>query len=131
MGEGFFLQREVPPLATNRLETMTHHRPTQNHTVGKLSRSNAAEIRMALRSEPVERTSHVHLLLRFHIEEGQIDRTAAGMSALLSDIALSKEHTLVESGIEVRLHQRIVDIRRPAHEMIHASSDSPLPSRPC
>ena len=98
IGEGLILQREVPPLTTDRFETMTHHRPTQDHAVSKLGRRNATEIRMTLGAEPVERTSHIHLLLRIHIEESQIHRTAPGMTALLCDITLREEHALIEIG---------------------------------
>ena len=36
VGEGFVLQGEVPPLGIERLETVTEHGLTQNHTVLEL-----------------------------------------------------------------------------------------------
>ena len=137
LGEWLVLQREVPPLAANSLEPMTQHGPTQNHTVGKLLGSNAAtfgrlgvfarilarlgiaaEVRVTFRTEPVERPAHVHLFLRRHVEQCQVNGAATRMAALLGYIALHKEHALVEVGIEVALHQRVRNITCPAHKVV-------------
>ena len=69
--EGLVFEGEMPPFAIEGLESVTEHRLAQDHTVGKLLWGNAAacgtlavvariftrlgiaaEVRMALRSEP-------------------------------------------------------------------------------
>ena len=99
---------------------MGEHRLTEYHTVGKLlccdtavSRTLAivtrifprfritAEIRMALRTEPIEGTTHIKFLLRVHVEECQIHGAATGMTAPFVDILLFEENALVEVGIEI------------------------------
>ena len=42
------------------------------------------------------------------------------MSALFGNVFLRKEHALVEVRIEVGLHQRVVDVLCPAHEVVYA-----------
>ena len=61
----------------------------------------AAEVGMALRTEPVEGAAHVQFLLRLHVEKGQVDGAATRMSALGHDILLVEEHALVEVRIEI------------------------------
>ena len=141
VGEGLVAQREVPPLAVEGLEAVTEHRVTENHAVGKLLSGDgatsralmvitsilahlgvSAEVGMALRTEPVEGAAHVNFLLCAHVEESNVDSAAAGVSALLHDVFLLKQHALGQIGIEVGLHERIADICSPSYEVI----DTPL-----
>ena len=90
--EWLFFQRKMPPFGIERLEPMTEHCLTQNHAVGELLSRNgatygrfviiacvfarfriAAEIRVTLRSKPVECTTHINLFFCFHIKKRQID----------------------------------------------------------
>ena len=139
--EGFVLQGEVPPLGIDGLEAVTEHGLTQNHTVFELLGGDAAfrfgrtlriiarvltrlriaaEVGVALGTEPVEGAAHIQLFLCRHVEERQVNGRAACMSAFLSDVTLRKEHVLVEVGIEVGLHQRVGDVLCPAHEVVNA-----------
>ena len=77
----------MPPLGVQRLESVRQHGPAKDHPVGELLFGDAApsralavvsgifaglgvaaEIRMALRAEPVEGPAHVELLLGRHVE---------------------------------------------------------------
>ena len=116
---------------------MTQHDVAQHHAVAELLGSDAtadgrlvvvavvlsgdrvaAEVRMTLRTEPVEGASHVYFFLGVHVEEGEVDGAAPRMSAFLGDIVLCEEHALVEVGIEVGLHAGVGNVFRPAHEMV-------------
>ncbi len=138
VGEGLVFEGEVPPFAVEGLESVTEHRLAQDHTVGKLLWGNAAacgtlavvariftrlgiaaEVRMALWTEPVESTAHIEFLLRSHIEEGEIDGGAACVAAFLIDVFLFEEYAFVKIGIEVCLHQRVRDVFRPAHKVVY------------
>ncbi len=55
----------------------------------------ASEVRMALRTEPVEGATHIEFLFCRHIEECQIDRTATGMATPLVDILLFEEQNAI------------------------------------
>ena len=102
VGEGLVAQREVPPLTVERLETVVEHGPAQDHAVLELLFGDAAayraltvvarvlarlgiaaEVRMTLRTKPVEGAAHVELLLGGHVEESQVDGGATGLSSLL------------------------------------------------
>ena len=141
VGEGLVLQGEVPPLGIERLEAVTEHRLTQNHAVLELLGGDAAfgagwrfavvagifaglgiaaEVGVALGPEPVEGAAHVELLLSPHVEQGQVEGRAARMTALQTDVLLGEEHALVEVGVEVGLHQRVVDVLSPAHKVVDA-----------
>lgn len=92
------------------LETVTHHRTTQDHTVVKLLCRQtvtglileriwvAAEVGMTLLAKPVERSTHVSLFLLIHVKERQVKRGTTGMSATLYDILLGKSMLLSRSG---------------------------------
>lgn len=130
------LQGEVPPLSVYWLETVTQHSLTQYHAVMKLLRGDGAasrriganegigiriatEIRMTLRTEEVECATHIQFLLRIHIEEGEVNRRAASVTALLGYVALHEEHRLVQLGVEVSLHKGIGNVSSPPHEVVH------------
>ena len=138
VGEGLILEGEMPPLAVEGLESVTEHRLAQDHAVGELLWGDAAacgalavvarifarlrvaaEVRMALRPEPVEGAAHIEFLFRRHVEEGEVDGGTTCMAAFLIYVLLFKEHALVEVGIEIGLHQRVGDVFRPAHEMVY------------
>ena len=99
VGEGLVLEGEVPPLAIIGLEAVTQHSRAENHTVGELrggdgviltvfhSLGVATAVGMALAAEPVEGATHVELFLCGHIEEREVERGAARMTTLLSNIA--------------------------------------------
>ena len=74
---------------------------------------------MAFRSEPVECSAHVNLLLRTHVEEGQIYCRAACVTALGADVFLVEKHALVQVGIEVGSHKSVGDVLGPAHKMVN------------
>ena len=78
-----------------------------------------AEVGMALGTEPVEGAAHIHLLLRRHVEQCQVEGRATRMTALQTDVVLWKEHAFVKVGIEVGLHQRVGDVLRPAHKVVN------------
>ena len=83
----------MPPLAVEGLESVAEHRLAQDHAVGELLSCDAAacgtlavitrifarfgiaaEVGMALRTEPVEGAAHVEFFLRRHVEECQVNR---------------------------------------------------------
>ena len=139
VGERLVAQGEVPPLGIQGLKAVTHHGQSENHAVVELSGGNApargrfvvvarvlerfgiaAEVGMALRAEPVEGAAHVELLLRGHVEERQIDRRAARVSAMPGNILLFEKHALVKVWVEILLHAGVGDIGGPAHEVVDA-----------
>ena len=134
----FVFQGEVPPLGVERLESVTQHSLSQYHTVLELPFRDAApcgtlmvvavifaclgiaaEVGMTLRTEPVECASHIYFFLCIHVEEGEVNRRASCVSALLHDILLLEEHALVKVGIEVCLHLRVAKVCRPTHEVVN------------
>ena len=74
---------------------------------------------MTLRSEPVERSTHIQLLLGCHVKERQINGRTTCVAALLVDVFLLKQHALVKVGIEVCLHQRVGHVLCPAHKVVN------------
>ena len=76
------------------------------------------EVGMALGTKPVERSTHIHFLLRRHVEERQINRGATCVTTLLHDVFLFEEHALVQIRIEVRLHQRVSNVFCPANKVV-------------
>ena len=129
----------MPPLGVEGLESVVEHGLAQQHAVGKLHGGDAAarrrlavvagvfarlgiaaEVGMALGTEPVEGAAHVELFLGLHIEEGEVNGASARVAALGHDVLLVEEYTLVEVGIEVGLHQRVGDVLGPAHEVVNA-----------
>ena len=74
---------------------------------------------MALHAEPVERAAHVELFAGAHVEQREVNRRAARMTAFGSDISTREQLALGNTGIEIRFHQRVGHIGRPAHEMVH------------
>ena len=73
---------------------------------------------MALRTEPVEGSSHVKLFFSCHVEKSQIHGRAPRMTAFLHYILLIKEHALVKIGIKVWLHPDILQVGGPTDKMI-------------
>ena len=92
VGEWLIGEGEVPPFGGDRLEAVTHHGRTENHSIVELLGSDAtpggtlavvasifasfgisAKVGMALWTEPVECSSHVEFPLRRHIKESQVD----------------------------------------------------------
>ena len=90
----------MPPLAVEGLESVAEHRLAQDHAVGELLSRDAsacgtlavitrifarfgiaAEVGMALRTEPVEGAAHIEFLFRGHVEEGEIDGGTACVAA--------------------------------------------------
>ena len=138
VGEGFVAEGEVPPLAVEGFEAVTEHSLTENHAVAKLGFGDApagrtlvvvagvltclgvaAEVGMALWSEPVEGAAHVEFFLGGHVEEGEVNGGTARVTALLVDIFLFEEYALVEVGIEIGLHEGVGNVGSPAHEMVN------------
>ena len=130
IGERLVLQREVPPFLTDGLEAVTQHGLTQYHAVVELFGGDtviglvfprvgvAAEVGMALTTEPIECAAHIHFLLRGHVEQGKVDSGTTGMTTLLGDIAQLEELVSLHIGIEIRFHKRIVDISGPTHKVV-------------
>ena len=130
LGVGLVLQREVPPLGADGLEAVTEHGLAENHAVAELLGSEgvvgtilarlrvAATIGVALITKPVEGSTHVDLFLSTHVEEGEVDRRATRVTALLGDIAEAEEVFLVDLRIEIGTHQRVVEVFAPADEMV-------------
>ena len=130
IGERLVLQREMPPFLTDGLEAVTQHGLTQYHAIMELFGGDtviglvfprvgvAAKVGMALLSEPVESAAHVHFLFRGHVEQGKVDGRATGVAALLGDIAQLEELVARHIGIEIRPHERVVDIGGPTHKVV-------------
>ena len=130
IGERLVLQREVPPFLTDGLEAVTQHGLTQYHAVVELFGGDtvirlvfsrvgvAAEVGMALTTEPIECAAHIHFPLRGHVEQGKVDSGTTGMTTLLGDIAQLEELVSRHIGIEIRFHKRIVDISGPTHKVV-------------
>ena len=121
VGERFILQGEMPPLAVDGLEAVAEHCRTQDHAVAELLLGDgaagrgrfpiidtrlgiAAEVGMALLAEPVEGAAHIDLLLRGHVEKGEIDGGAARVTTLRHNIPLIEKHAFIHLGIEVAFH---------------------------
>ena len=64
IGVGFVLEREMPPLAVDTFEPVSHHRIMQDLAVLALPVQGAAVIGMALDTEPVEGRPHLQLFAR-------------------------------------------------------------------
>ena len=58
-------------------------------------RGVATEVGVTLRTEPIERATHVEFLLRVHVEEGKIDRLTTGVATFFDDVFLFEEDPLV------------------------------------
>ena len=137
VGEGLVAKREVPPLGVECLEAVGEHGAAEYHAMGKLLGRDAAaggtlavvarvlaglgvaaEVGMALGTEPVEGAAHVEFLLGLHVEEGEVDGGAARVAALLVDVFLFEEDAFVEVGIEIGLHLSGLQVGSPAHEVV-------------
>ena len=120
----------MPPFLTDGLEAVVQHGLTQYHAVVELFGGDmairlvfsrvgvAAKVGMTLTTEPIERAAHIHFLLRGHVEQGKVDSGAACMTTLLGDIAQLEELVSRHIGIEIRFHERIVDISGPTHKVV-------------
>ena len=81
---------------------MTHHCLTEHHTILELLWGDGAigwtlgiatEVRMALWTKPIERATHVELLLRLHVEERQIKcRANAAMAGVSFSFNVNPTH---------------------------------------
>lgn len=121
VGVGLILQREMPPFGFKRLEAVAQHRLPQDQTIGLLLSGDRLVIGMGEFAEPVERATHIHFLPRLHVEERQIDRGAAGVAGACHDILPFEQFRLGHFGIEIGFHPGVIDILRPAHEVIHSA----------
>ena len=87
VGEWFIAKGKVPPFCIHGLKAMGEHGATKNHAMRELFGGDAsangtlmvvasifatlwvaAEIGMALRTKPVECTTHIQFLFRCHVE---------------------------------------------------------------
>ena len=130
VGEGLVAEGEVPPFAVEGFEAVAQHGLAQNHAVSELGGGEgvvgavgagggvAAAAGVALGAEPVEGAAHVDFLLGAHVEEGEVDGGAAGVATLLHDVFQLEEATFVHVGVEVALHERVVDVGGPADEVV-------------
>ena len=112
-------QREMPPFLCKWLESMGNHRIAQKHSVFILLLGDFSVVRMALFAEEVEGATHVDLFFSFHVEQGEVHRGPAAVAGVLVDVALREEHILVEFGIEVLLHARVIGVLGPLDKVRH------------
>ena len=75
---------------------------------------------MAFAAEPVEGAAHIELLLGVHIEEGQVDRRAARVAALLHNVLKLKQSALVDIGVEIAAHCGVAKVGSPADEVVYS-----------
>ena len=73
---------------------------------------------MGDRAEAVKRTAHVKLPACRHIQQSQVDRTAAAVGGLFCDITALEQLLLLQLGVEIRLHADILILDPPQHEML-------------
>ncbi len=107
----------MPPFLNERLEAVSEHDFAQKHAVGVLLVGYAGIVGVAQLAEKVERAAHIQLVLGGHVKERQVDRAAAAVAGMLGDLALREQNVLLEIGIEVFLHPRILGVERPVHEV--------------
>ena len=108
----------MPPLTVDRLKAAAEHDAAQKHAVIILLLCDAAIVGMGDRAEAVKRTAHVKLPACRHIQQSQVDRTAAAVRGLFCDITALEQLLLLQIGVEIRLHADILILDPPQHEML-------------
>ena len=70
-------------------------------------------------AEEIERTAHIDLFSRPHIEQRQVHRAAAAVAGLFGNVSLGKEILLHQIGIKIRLHTHILILNPPIDKMLY------------